>query len=201
MTGIDGCRAGWVAARWRGGKLSFSVHPFLLDALEGPVALDMPIGLPDRPGRECDRLARQLLGPRRSSVFSPPTRAVLAQNAFRGVSLQCYNLFPRLREVDELMTPPLQELVRETHPELAFARLNGAPLVFPKRKAEGRAERLELLRAELGPGWEPPRLTGAAPDDLLDAAVLALVARDFRHRVPEHEPQRDARGLRMEIWY
>ncbi len=189
-------------AAWSGKRLEFSVHAGLQGLLVGPVALDMPIGLPDRPGRLCDTLARRLLGPRRASVFSPPVRSVLEAGLFQGVSLQCYNLFPKLREVDALMTPALQDSVRETHPELAFARLNGGvPLAFPKRVAEGRAERLQLLRRVLGRRWEPPRLRGAASDDLLDAAVLALVARDFSRRLPAEEPECDARGLRMEIWF
>ncbi|MBN9000303.1 MAG: DUF429 domain-containing protein, partial [Rhizobiales bacterium] len=47
------------------------------------------------------------------------------------------------------------------------------------------------------------RLPKVAPDDLLDAAALALIARRIRTGEAEsfpREPERDARGLRMAIW-
>ena len=51
------------------------------------VAVDIPIGLLEEPitgGRECDKEARLMLGtPRRSSVFTPPTRAALASATWR----------------------------------------------------------------------------------------------------------------------
>lgn len=59
---------------------------------EKPVvlAVDMPIGLLDRPlpsGRSCDREARKLLRrPRASSVFTPATRPGLAAMDFLDVS-------------------------------------------------------------------------------------------------------------------
>ena len=50
------------------------------------VAVDMPIGLLEEPssgGRECDKEARRLLGtPRRSSVFTPPTKPALASATY-----------------------------------------------------------------------------------------------------------------------
>lgn len=45
---------------------------------ETTVAVDMPIGLTESGPRDCDRVARRLLGwPRRCSVFSAPVRSVL----------------------------------------------------------------------------------------------------------------------------
>jgi predicted RNase H-like nuclease len=42
-------------------------------------------------------------------------------------------------------------------------------------------------------------------DDVLDAYALAQVAQRIRlgsaARLPAEQPQRDGRGLRMEIWY
>ena len=67
---------------------------------------------------------------------------------------------------------------------------------------------LQLTRAGI-PGL--PALSGALPrsraqpDDLLDAAACALAARDIQAgratRLPGPTPPRDARGLRMEIWF
>jgi predicted RNase H-like nuclease len=100
------------------------------------------------------------------------------------------------------MTPARQRLVREAHPELAFATMAGAPMRHPKRTAPGRRERLRALRA-LG-AWDdaldagPP--PGAAWDDLLDACALAWTAdRLGRGEALVLGGARDARGLRMEI--
>jgi predicted RNase H-like nuclease len=44
-----------------------------------PVAVDIPMGLPETVGpRGCDAEARGLLKGRRSTVFAPPSRALLA---------------------------------------------------------------------------------------------------------------------------
>ena len=47
------------------------------------VGIDMPLGLLESGWREADRAARGLLGPRRSSVFAIPPRAVWAQASYR----------------------------------------------------------------------------------------------------------------------
>lgn len=157
------------------------------------VAVDMPIGL--APRRPCDALARARLGKRKSSIFTPPPRAVLglAWEEVRGFSLQSFNLFRRIAEVDAVMTPALQERFCETHPELVFTRLLGRPPGFPKRTAEGRAERLAMLPGEAA--GKPPR--GAARDDLVDAFALLHSARAPGERLGG---ELDERGLRMEIW-
>ena len=139
------------------------------------VALDMPMGLLLLPGRRaCDVEARRRLGPRRSSVFPAPSRAALAAGSFAdapGLSLQAWHLIPKVREVDDLLTPALQAIVVEAHPELAFAVLAGAPMAFPKRTPEGRAERLAAL------GQVAPAVpAGARADDVLDALVLHRTA-------------------------
>lgn len=220
FVGIDGYCAGWLAA-WREPDApraaTFPTLAALLDALAPDVAaLDMPIGLAEG-DRTCDKEARALLGPRRSSVFAPPARRVLHETTFRpgmGISLQAFDLLPRLRDVDATMTPALQARVKEAHPELAFAALGGAPMRHPKRTQEGRAERgCALGRIPGDPfravrrdplGWKKTQgLRGVAVDDLLDACALAWTAQ----RIARQEARalgdgaRDARGLAMEIWH
>jgi predicted RNase H-like nuclease len=188
------------------------------------VAVDMPIGLLARAqpgGRSCDAAARALLGrPRASSVFSPPARAALQNEGYRdamlrnggGMSRQAYNILPRIREVDSAMTRALQRRVVEVHPELVFAQLAGRPMQAAKRSRAGQAERLACLRRAWGPALpEVERVRTElgrrrlAVDDILDACVLAHAAQRLRlgHacRLPAQEPPRDARGLRMEIWF
>lgn len=225
VAGVDGCRGGWVIALLDGGAeapggpsftVTRSLGPLVADVATGRVAaaaVDMPIGLPDAGVRACDVAARARLGGRRSAVFPAPSRAVLGARdhaeaivreraaSGRGLSLQAFRLVPKVAELDGLVTPELQDRLVEAHPELAFARLGGAPAAHPKRTPAGRAERRALL-ARVGLAPDPDvRLPGAAFDDVLDAAVLTLTAARVRDGAAEHlgDGGRDTRGLRMEI--
>lgn len=98
--GVDGCRAGWVAAVATAADPVLHVEVFPDIAVlcawvrqhgdDPVVALDMPIGLPHRVGlRACDRAARDLLrddpDPARrrfTSVFAPADREVLAAASY-----------------------------------------------------------------------------------------------------------------------
>lgn len=201
----------------------------LLETSAEVVAIDMPIGFPDWSGpgsRKCEVAVRARLGQRQSSVFAVPSRAAVMATDFsqacavnfarseppRRVSKQCFMLFPKMREIDAAITPELQSRVFEIHPELAFWAMNGErPLDQPK-KVKGRphpagmALRRELLK---GAGFPIERVVPPdaprrdwAEDDLLDACAAAWSARRIRDeehiRLPA-EPQRDGRGLRMEI--
>ncbi len=234
VAGVDGCRGGWYAVLWdtEENRFSGSVLPDFKSVLafsEGAqmIAIDIPIGLLDHAlpgGRVCDVYARKLLHPNRmSSVFSPPVRKTLDAETYaealalnrdsshhdRGLSKQCFGILPKIRDVDQLMTPELQRKVSEVHPELSFLALNeNFPLRRAKRTPEGRAERLELL---VRGGFAPllaqllgTRVEGAAADDLLDACAACWSARRMAEgaavRLPP-EPHRDARGLCMQIGY
>ena len=128
----------------------------------------------------------------------------------RKVSRQAFGLFPKIRVLDSLMTPDLEDRIFESHPELAFRQFNGgAPMSLPKKVKNvphppGLDERRALLvRHGYPPAFleRPPR--GAGMDDLLDAAVLALVARRIASGEAEcfpPVPDRDGRGLRMAIF-
>jgi predicted RNase H-like nuclease len=230
VAGADGCKAGWVVVTVDDAGAPDGDRPYppltvvpALDELVADVAsgrlaalaVDMPIGLSSREPRACDQQARRMLGPRRASVFPAPVRAVLGARTYaealarsraasgRGLPAQAWNLVPKVTELDRLVRPELQDRLVEAHPELAFAHLAGAPALHPKRTPEGRAERQMLLaRAGLGDVAQV-RALGAAPDDVLDAAVLALTARRLRDGVAVRlgDGTRDARGLRMEVAY
>jgi predicted RNase H-like nuclease len=171
------------------------------------VAIDIPIGLPERGARACDVQARALLGPRRSSVFPAPLRAIVGCSTWleagakaraidgRGISRQVFNLLPKIAEVDGAISPARQLQVVEAHPELCFASMAGAPLAASKRSADGRGAREALVRA---PASRP---SGAAPDDVLDALAVLWTARRLACGREDRlgDGARDARGLRMEI--
>ncbi|MGF1543928.1 MAG: DUF429 domain-containing protein [Parvularculaceae bacterium] len=219
--------------RPRGGLAAAAVAPRFADVVNAfaasiaggraAIMVDMPIGLAETGRRACEGAVRRALGPRRSSVFSSPRRPMLAmadydaanrwgkeRSAGGGLSRQAWNIVPKIREVDAVMTPGLQSAIGEAHPEAAFARLRGAPCEQPKRTAGGAAER----RAALGvAGLDAgrilralrerfPRKADVADDDVLDACVLSLTAaaRLEGTAVVHGDGARDARGLRMEIW-
>lgn len=232
--GVDGCRGGWFVLLLRCSEEAVEEVRHRLcrsfnEVVELPerpqqVALDMPIGLLERArpgGRVCDQAARRLLGPRKSSVFSPPARPALAAYPDYpravaanggGISLPAWNILPRIREVDARMTPDLQQRIVECHPELAFLALAGQPMRHHKKRHEGRAERLVLLRQHFG-GWlpDPQALRESygrdklAQDDVLDACALALTARRIQlglgRCLPSDAVSVDAKGLRREICY
>ena len=198
QAGVDGCRAGWVAASDRGARLYPTFAEIVAQRFE-LVLIDVPIGLLRAGPRPCDLQARSLLGARRSSVFPAPGRRLLRARRYgRQCSIQLWNILHKIREVDEAMTPRLQRRVREAHPEVSFALLNGAPLRFAKKSADGEAERRRLLRPIFG---EIPAVPGAARDDVLDAYALLWSA----HRAWRGEArvlggsERDERGLECEI--
>src|SRR6516165_4644636 len=184
--------------------------------------------------RTADNAVRSLLGARRSSVFSVPSRrAVFAEGGPfdgqqsrwaahqracavaretsvppRSITIFAFAIFSKIREVDEVLQSDraLHGRVRETHPELAFWRLNGArPLASAKKTEAGLALRRRLLiEAGLAPAivnGAPPK--GAGRDDLLDAlacaAIAARIHRGLARPVPD-PPERGACGLPMAIW-
>lgn len=237
IAGVDGCRAGWVAALADTGSDApprLRVVSRLAELLAGPdavslVAVDMPIGLPERvngSGRGPEQLVRPLLGERQSSVFSIPARAAVEAEDYweacrlavalseppRKVSKQGFHLFPKIREIDLLLraSPALRGRVFEVHPELAFRTMRGAPLAMPKKikgivNPAGLAERRALLIAAGLPEEvvhaPPPR--GAAADDALDALAALVVARHIaagRGKPFPDPPGRDSHGLPIAIW-
>jgi predicted RNase H-like nuclease len=229
VAGIDGCRSGWVMATVpldtrSSAPLRVEIVTDLrvvLDSFESgslvAAAIDVPIGLaPDGP-RRVDREARHRLGDRRNSVFSAPSRSVLAARTYdeacaisratsgRAVSRQLFGIIPKIREVDRIQFPGLQSRLFEMHPEVSFAELGRAPMRAHKRKPEGRQQRLELLRCAFSRHANvevvaTTRVRGARPDDVLDALVGAWTARRFVHGTHLHlGGEVDETGLRMEM--
>jgi predicted RNase H-like nuclease len=222
VAGADGCRTGWVVCRRdTDGTLDIRVVKALADACEGLsiLAVDMPIGFVavPRPPRACEVEARRLLPGKASSVFPTPCRPALACTTYAeanavskalgiGITQQTFHLFPKMREVDELLRTraKLRRIVYEAHPELAFALMNeGKPVLSKKRQPDGYAERRRLL-ARHGFKTKVERLPGAARDDILDAIAVCrtatLIAAGTATRLgPARE--KDRHGLPMNIWF
>jgi predicted RNase H-like nuclease len=229
VVGVDRCRAGWFWVALEGGGWSVGVAPSASGVWEvhrdaDRILVDVPVGLPEGGSEEraCDVLARELLGARGSSVFPVPCRpAVQAdgpeeasrineERTGRKLSPQSRSLIGGIREVDLLLRsePGAREVVRETHPEVAFWGLNGGEAVRAgKRDREGLVERIAILDAH---DRRAPKAVSAtllalprnrvARHDVLDAlagAVTALRATGLR-TIPD-DPPLDARGLPMEM--
>lgn len=228
--GADGCRRGWAVALLEGDRfLPLHVFGSLADVAEATgqaafVLVDIPMGLTDGQDRLADREARRLLGRQGSSIFPVPVRAAVHASDYREacalnqaatgrkLSVQTWGIVPKMAEADRLLrhNPRLQQRLKESHPELSFLALNGwVPLRASKKTPEGQAERLDLLsRLATGASEALAAARSAhlratvATDDLLDAMVLAVAAREaFALGVPSVpvEPQVDAFGLKMEI--
>jgi predicted RNase H-like nuclease len=204
------------------------------------IAVDVPIGLPKQSpdkGRLAERAVRPLLGDRKSSVFRIPSRraveaSVAAEPAdererfFKACEIarqtsddrkafakQGFYILDKVVEVDEFLRghPAYVARVFETHPELAFVRMNGdQPLSEPKKRKgkiyrPGLELRRRLLRRAGVPdiiaGMPPPK--GAAHDDLIDALACLVTARRIHNRSARSypdSPPRDEHGLPMAIW-
>lgn len=220
VLGVDGCPGGWLGAVVTTGRRTSVEWVLLADAAAllalaatcSATGVDMPIGLADGP-RRCDVEARARLGPRRSSVFPAPVRAVLGAGSYaeacavsrevsgRALSLQTWHLVPRIADLDAHLPEGGLEWVSEVHPELSFATMAAEPLVA-KKSSDGRRARAEALT-----GWVPDlRLTEvprpARTEDALDALAVAWSALRWRQGRAEAVPDRcevDARALPMQI--
>ncbi len=168
------------------------------------IGVDIPIGLPalgER--RQSDQLARDYIGPRRSSVFmTPPMEMVrarthaeangLAANGAGRVSVQAFGLRKAILEVQAVALDDGR--FYEVHPEVSFVRANGdATLAWPKTSWNGVQERRRILAAQgirLPEDLGPAGAAGVA--DLLDAAIVAWSA----HRIATGQGQSLPSGSR-----
>jgi len=238
VTGVDACKRGWVAVTLEAPGPALAgvrMHESLagaLDDLQGApriVGIDMPLGLLESGWRAADRLAHGLLGPRRSSVFAIPPRAVWAQASYQaanqrcreltgqGFSIQAWGLRAKLLEANEYLQTCGHPMY-EVHPELAFGTMTGAPLPYSKHSAPGRALRREVLAAAgiilpaaasraasaPVPRSPAPRSPAVPETDTLDAAAVAWsawrIATGEAVVLPDH-PQLDSQGRQITIRY
>lgn len=220
VVGLDGWRGGWVAIELVAGEFAAAAVFATIDEVlaaygeAAALAADMPIGLPASGVRAADRLARQLVGARRSAVFNCPPRDVLAIDTYAeanalakarhgfGISKQSYMLRPKILELDDAVGAGAS--FYEAHPEVAFRAIVGCDLPAKKsyqgqRVREGALKSVGiLLPDDLGSAGMTP------PDDVIDAAAVAYVA----HRIASGDavslpdpPETDAAGRPMAIWF
>jgi predicted RNase H-like nuclease len=224
VIGVDACRGGWVGvALGPGSEVRAYVGTTVAELVETAerdgavevVGVDIPIGLPDAGVRAADVLAREAIGPLRSSVFMTPVRDALTapdhptavkvnrELAGVGVSIQAYGLRHRILEV-EAWAATSRHTVLEVHPEVCFATMAGRPLTTRKSTWAGVEVRRDLLSSAGIDLHGLPGDTGSAGvDDVLDAAAVAWTGR--RHAsggatcLPD-PPERFGDGIACAIW-
>ena len=206
ISGVDGCRGGWLAfqfdgKKW-GGDLFEGINDLYNESDSQLILIDIPIGLRTNEYSErlCDLQARKILKKRKSSIFPAPSRFALNCNEYRlasqknkettgrGLSKQTFNIIPKIREVDNFIRSknynPRMKRIREVHPEVCFWGLNGcSEMEYNKKSALGIYERMQVLGAYIEDAakiFDQTRggfkKNQVADDDIIDALVCAVTA-------------------------
>ncbi|TWT49365.1 hypothetical protein Pla22_45610 [Rubripirellula amarantea] len=196
VIGIDGWKRKWIGVvinsnGFQEAKIYHDLGDVIVNATYEVIAIDVPIGLPQRPPRDADVLVRGMIGARGPSVFEAPPafcldprwndRALASAESMkrhgRGIGCQAFALMDNIRNADRVSES--DDRVHEVHPEFSFFHMNDQrPLKFTKKSWNGRAERIALLGQH---GIELPKMFDAdvgrvAIDDILDAASAAWSA-------------------------
>lgn len=226
IAGVDGCPGGWLAlvldteTREVRTLLVNPLDELLFEEIE-LVAIDIPLGLPERGPRSCDTLARRQLGKgRASSIFSAPIRPLLRCTDYReacelgrsidgrGISKQTWNILEKIREADDLLRAPKRSFpMHEVHPELSFSTWSNSTEIPSKKTETGRSVRLKLVESYLPGAFACVRAaytrSVCRDDDILDAfAALWSAERLLTERaitLPSAPPPCDSKGIRMQI--
>lgn len=224
--GIDGCKNGWVMAAIYNRTLSLYKANSFSEIIEkrffDVCLVDMVIGLQ---GNETqirpDSIARKILKGRESTVFSAPCRkAVYGESKeerlrinveilHKKFSAQTDAIIPKIKEVDEFLQdqPQFKNRIQESHPEVCFARLNGAVLMTKKHDAEGLQERANVIAKyipEVTEKWiiATAKQMKCKADDITDSICLAITANLHAQgdavTIPE-DPMQDDTGLKMQM--
>ncbi|HEX3076586.1 MAG TPA: DUF429 domain-containing protein, partial [Lachnospiraceae bacterium] len=204
--GVDGCKGGWLAAVINHGKLTIKRFSTLKGIVNeypdfNELLVDMVIGLPSNQKQvRPDSFARHIVRERSSTIFPAPCRqAVYADSVslaydenehvlgkkFTPLTL---GIMPKMREIDTFLQENSQfkNVIKESHPEVCFARLNGVTVLSRKNEIDGMQERVRILNRFLTPfnieTIELEKVAIAAKqykcnvDDIIDAICLAVTA-------------------------
>lgn len=192
------------------------------------ILMDIPIGLPETSPRACDERAKEFPANRRSSVFSVPCRDAVETRDYdcarkkngRSLGSQSWGLIPRIREIDTFLSihSEAEDRIYESHPEVCygqFTKQEGVESIGSKQNPDGIDDRIDLLEmvnegfgSEVrefinerrdGAAWHQ-RIQSGRIDDVLDAAVLALTAKEADGTFAVFPEERDVTDRRVIIY-
>lgn len=225
--GIDGCRGGWITAVYDGKQICIEKFASISAILSkyhtfDEMLIDMSIGLPSTPADvRPDAAARKIVSPRTSTIFAVPSRQAVYEVTEKlqmeankralgkGLSKQTMAIIPKIRELDQYLVQHREyaNVIKESHPEVCFARLNGAVVMSKKSKADGLSERIDILNKHLS-NLDKQFIVDTAhtlkcnADDIVDAIVLAVTgclnAQNKCEVIPKHV-QKDEKNLKMQM--
>jgi 8-oxo-dGTP diphosphatase len=199
--GVDGCKGGWVMARYVNGKYDLEIYgDFDRLITENRhlhrILIDIPVGLSSKHfGRTIDSRIRSELKNRHSTVFNAPCRLAVYESdneqarkwnrqiENKSLSIQSLSIRGKIKEVDEYLGENRFGIeVIESHPELCFKYLKRAIVQSKKTNTEGIQERLAIIGAyapALVELYEEKQKAikrkYAKRDDIIDAICLCLV--------------------------
>ena len=222
--GVDGCRGGWIAAIIEGQRIKIErfekirdivikydgFHEFLIDGFPSKEDDIRP-----------DTLARRIVSPRTSTIFPVPCRAAVYADSEaeqikknkeclgKELAKQTCAIIPKMKELDVFLQEHegYKNVIKESHPEVCFARLNGSVVMSKKAKVEGVEERICILRQyvpELMMSTinDKTKEFGCNKDDIIDAICLAVTGMlntlGKAESIPEN-PAKDNTGLKMQM--
>ncbi len=225
--GVDGCKGGWIIAVINHGKLYLDKQKEIAHIIEkysyfDGFLIDMVIGLQsDKTHIRPDAYARRIIRERSSTIFPAPCR----QAVYAGTVERKYNenvrilgkkftpltlgIIPKIQEVDSFLqnNPQYKNVIKESHPEVCFAQLNGKTVLSQKNQCDGVAERILILQNFL-PEINLSIITETSIkykcniDDIIDAICLAVTANlmeQGKFKVIPEEPMKDEEGLLMQM--
>jgi predicted RNase H-like nuclease len=149
VVGVDACPLGWFATVIDADGVRTETYEGFAELREtysdaDRILVDIPLGLPQDERRRCDEDARDLLRSRGISVFYPPCRSAAELSDYQaasdehrnrigyGLSQQAHNIGRKILQVADTVGERYDGVVRESHPELCFAALNGQPIAYSK---------------------------------------------------------------------
>jgi predicted RNase H-like nuclease len=206
ISGVDGCKGGWLAFHFNGKywseNLFRNINELYSESDSELILIDIPIGLRETEPieRSCDLESRKILNTRKSSIFPSPSRLAILCNEYRGasqknkeatgrgLSKQSYSIIQKIREVDDFIQSenynPRKKRIREVHPEVCFWGLNGcSEMNYNKKYALGICERMQLLGSHIKDVKKIFDQTRSrynkiqvADDDIIDALGCAVTA-------------------------
>lgn len=206
--GVDWASGSWVVVEATTETTDVGAEPSLLNVWHeygdraSEILVDIPVHLESEGNRECDQEAKDFLGSRGSTVFWTPNSDAVRANDYEeavasntgGLGSHSWGLIPRIREVNALLdeVEAARETVYESHPEVCFKAYHGDDL--PSKQGDAGFEaRKDCLIKNGGESFQPVldlvderqansswhhRIQSGRVDDVLDAAILALTARE-----------------------